>query len=240
MTDKATGKVAAVNRGASTVDVFALGGVIPGLPYPAWYAPSVGDQVILDWVGSQAYVASVSSGLSALSPGVYVSGASYSSPHTSRSTAAPSINTGGAIPFWCGQARQWSSMGIEVTTAATAGGLCRLGVYADGGGYPGNLLATPGSVPTTATGTQTVSFPSPFTLTPGIYWLGFQIEVAAATLRSVNGSVASLLGLQSPAGGSVMDGLYGTTGWVAGAMPAPFPAGLSQTPNLPLVFITAT
>ena len=43
----------------STVDVSMLGGVSTGLRYPAWYTPQVGDLVVVDWLGSQPYVAVV-------------------------------------------------------------------------------------------------------------------------------------------------------------------------------------
>lgn len=60
MTQKASAKVsvvhAATGDGPATVDVELLGGVVPGLRYPAWYTPQVGDLVVVDWIGSQPYV----------------------------------------------------------------------------------------------------------------------------------------------------------------------------------------
>lgn len=237
---RASGVVTAIGRGG-TVDVFAQGGILPGLEYPGWYAPALGDSVIVDWLNQQPYVSQAFTGTGVFAASSYTSGQSYSSPHTGRSTALPAINKGGAIPFLAARSAVWTSMGVEVTGAAGAGGLCRLGVYVDNGaGYPGALLATPGVVPTTAGGSQTVSFPSRLTLAPGLYWLGFQIEVSSSTLRSVTGSVAGLLGLRSAPGASVWDGFYGDgSGWSAGSMPGTFPTGVPQVSNLPLVLLTA-
>lgn len=57
---KASGVVEAVHPATSlspaTVDVQLLGSLIPGLRYPQWYTPSVGDLVVVDWIGSQPYV----------------------------------------------------------------------------------------------------------------------------------------------------------------------------------------
>lgn len=51
---RASGYVSAVN--GSLVDVVALGATLPGLPFPPWYAPQVGDSVIVSWLGSQPYI----------------------------------------------------------------------------------------------------------------------------------------------------------------------------------------
>lgn len=51
---RASGYVLAVN--GALVDVLALGATVPGLPFPPWYKPQVGDTVIVSWVGSQPYV----------------------------------------------------------------------------------------------------------------------------------------------------------------------------------------
>lgn len=57
---KASAKVLEVHSATdttpSTVDVLLLGALVPGLRYPAWYTPQVGDLVVVDWLGSQAYV----------------------------------------------------------------------------------------------------------------------------------------------------------------------------------------
>lgn len=61
---RVSAKVTAVHSSTSlvtpsTVDVSMLGGTSTGLRYPVWYTPQVGDLVIVDWLGSQPYVAVV-------------------------------------------------------------------------------------------------------------------------------------------------------------------------------------
>jgi len=51
---RASGYIQAVN--GALVDVLALGATVPGLPFPPWYKPQVGDSVIVSWLGSQPYV----------------------------------------------------------------------------------------------------------------------------------------------------------------------------------------
>ncbi len=60
---RASGYVQAVN--GALVDVLALGATVPGLPFPPWYKPQVGDSVIVSWLGSQPYVETM---LAAASP----------------------------------------------------------------------------------------------------------------------------------------------------------------------------
>lgn len=230
--------VAAVN--GTSVDVTALGGTMLGLPFPAWYAPQVGDAVVVDWLGSQPYVAECFAGRGQFAFGSYGSGSTYSSPHTGRSTCFPSVVSAGAVPFIAAQTASWAAMGTEVTSAAPAGGLLRVGVYADtGNGYPGALLASPGAMATTGVGVPMVSFAAPLTLQAGLYWLAFQIEGAQATLRSVTNSVSGFAGLPSPSGLATWDGFYSATGWSAGSLPNPFPAGVPGGSNLAFLFLTA-
>lgn len=61
MTDgKASARVVAVHAAAgsapATVDVQLLGSLAAGLRYPQWYTPTVGDLVVVEWLGSQPYV----------------------------------------------------------------------------------------------------------------------------------------------------------------------------------------
>jgi hypothetical protein len=60
VTAKASGWVTAVNAAVgaapASVDVNFLGSTTPGVRYPAWYTPQVGDQVVIEYLGSQPYV----------------------------------------------------------------------------------------------------------------------------------------------------------------------------------------
>lgn len=239
---KASATVTAVHPGgAPTVDVNLLGGQGAGLRYPAWYAPQVGDQVIVDWLGSQAYVADVFSGdgggLSAASVmTAYTPGRQYASPGTGSATCGPAVDSCSATPFPVGRAARFDLIGAEVTAAA-AGGLLRVGVYADNQqGGPGWLVLNAGAFPTTSTGLIQVSTQG-LLLVPGLYWLAAQVEVAAGGFRSVT-NTPGLAGVQAPAGGGVLDGYY-ATGVTPGALPNPYPSGTGQTANLPKVFLRA-
>jgi len=54
---RASGYVMVVN--GALVDVLVLGATVPGLPFPPWYKPQVGDSVIVSWLGSQPYVETI-------------------------------------------------------------------------------------------------------------------------------------------------------------------------------------
>lgn len=61
MSGNARAQVTAINPATAikprTVDVLLLGAITPGLRYPVWYTPKVGDDVVVDWLGSSPYVA---------------------------------------------------------------------------------------------------------------------------------------------------------------------------------------
>lgn len=236
---KATAVVTAVNNiGTPTVDVAMLGGTTPGLRYPPWYAPKVDDVVVVDWLGQQPYVAAAFAGATvagAVQP--FTSGSAYSSPSTGNSTCAIGVATCSATPIAIEHPALFSQISVEVTSPAAAGGVVRLGIYSDNGaGQPGPLLLDAGVVPTTTTGLVSITIAQ--LISPGLYWLAAQPEVAAATLRSVIGSVSGLWGLKAATGGIQLDGYFTSSGITAGALKDPYPA-TSQSPNLPKVFLRA-
>lgn len=56
---RASAKVTKVNTGdVRSVNVSLLGGEARNVRYPVWYTPAVGDLVVIDWIGSQPFVAS--------------------------------------------------------------------------------------------------------------------------------------------------------------------------------------
>lgn len=238
----AQGTVTAVHAGATpTVDVTSLGTTLPGLRYPAWYAPSVGDQVLVDWFGQQPYVAEAFAGTGAFTPAgavqPFLPGAYYSSPGTGNGTCNPAVGSCAATPLPVSRTTTFDQLGIEVTQASAAGAV-RLGLYADTGyGAAGALLADAGVVPSTGIGLATVAVA--LTLTPGLYWLAAQVEGAQAILRSVVNSVSGLYGLQAATGGVQLDG-YLAAGLPTGALPGPYPANVPQTSNLAKVLIRAS
>lgn len=60
MTDRTLAQITVINAATTssgpTVDAELLGTVVPGLRYPVWYTPRLGDLVVVDWVGSQPFV----------------------------------------------------------------------------------------------------------------------------------------------------------------------------------------
>jgi len=243
---RASGVVTAVNApgtGVPTVTVSALGGSLPNLRYPAWWAPQVGDRVLIDSIGQQFYVAEIFAGTGAYTPAgavqPFLPGAYYSSPATGNSTAGPAPNTCSVIPFPVSRQSTFDLLGVEVTQVAAAGGAVRLGVYRDTGyGAAGQRVLDAGAVPTTGLGLLTVGVA--LTLTPGLYWLAAQVEVTQAFLRSVTASVGGLYGLQATTGGVQLDGYYATSGITPGALPDPFPSSVGQAANLAKVLIRAS
>jgi hypothetical protein len=235
---RASGTVKAINPTAGTVDVTMNGGVSTGLQYPAWYVPVVGDQVVVDWLGSQPYVAEAFTGSILGAGSVFRPGGYYGSPGTGTATCSPGVGSCTAVPFGVGKPTRFDQLGIEVTTAAAAGGVIRLGIYADNGqGFPGLLLLDAGLVPSTAAGLVTVTIYQ--LLPPGLYWLAAQPEVAAGVLRSVTGTPPGMWGMPATSGGAVFDGFI-ATGIPAGALPGwfPVPSTLPYS-NVAKVFIHA-
>lgn len=127
-----------------------------------------------------------------------------------------------------------------VTTAGSAGAVCRLGIYKDDGtGNPGKLVLDAGTVDvTTTTGTKSITLGSDITLQPGLYWLCAAPQGGAttqATYKSFN--TAGQITPTDVSGGSVQYGLRATgiTGaladspTIAGGTAAPYLASVTTT-----------
>lgn len=236
---RSSATIKAVHATAGTVDVALNGGTATGLQYPAWYVPTIGDTVVVDWLGSQPYVAEAFNGIVLGAGSLFRSGYFYGSPGTGSATCAPGTGTCSAAPFGVGRPTWFDQLGVEVTTPAATGGTVRLGLYGDNGtGFPGHLLLDAGLVPSTTAGLVTVTIYQ--LLAPGLYWLAAQPEVAAGVLRSVTNSPPGMWGMPASSGGVVFDGFV-ATGVAAGALPEWFPAaGTSPYSNVAKVFIHAT
>ncbi len=132
-----------------------------------------------------------------------------------------------------------STFNIGVTTGQT-GGAAHVGIYADDGGYPGDLIYDSGAISgltstivVTKTGVAT-------TLNAGVYWIA-SIFTASGTFPSVTGSTANYsLGLNSLLGSDTAAHALATSGEAAtgisvagtyGALPATFTAGATLTLN---------
>ena len=137
------------------------------------------------------------------------------------STQAPTNNAVTAVPFSVGRATTFNQMALEVTVAAGAGGVARMGLYVDAGGPGALLFEATGTVDTTTTGVKTFTINQ---LVPvGEYWLAVLPQVAAPTLRAVgpmpNGRVGLAAATSAWAGGAVSSPASHSG---ATAMPTPF------------------
>ena len=116
-------------------------------------------------------------------------------------------------------------LAIHVSMAA-AGGVARMGLYADDGTlHPGQLIYDSGEINTTTTGPKTAAPPSPIVIakdTP--FWTCLLCGVAAPKVKSSDVACLSALGVDNIAVSWSRSGFYA---WrVYGALPAIHPAGM--------------
>lgn len=134
-----------------------------------------------------------------------------------------------AVPFFVPNAVTITSIGVEVESAAAAGGFARLGIFADDGySFPGELLVDAGTVATDSTGFKSVAL-SLFRR-PGWIWGAIVSDPTAptATFRARGNAEGDLVGhgwspaaSDSISGGIIIQGLQAGTG--PGPAARPFP-----------------
>lgn len=169
---------------------------------------------------------------------LYGSGLWYGPEVTSNNaTAAANLDELVHLPIVIGKRQRFDRIGITHTVAGTAGAVCRLGIYdSDDNGRPRNLLAGGATLDSTLiTGLEEVI---DVTLSPGVYWLAYVGQVAAATFRGLAIASNPRVGLanQSPADAA---GTLVQTG-VNGALPAVHnPATLVTGTKTPRILIRA-
>ena len=117
-------------------------------------------------------------------------------------------------------------LAIYISTAAAAGGVARMGLYADDGTlHPGQLIYDSGEINTTTTGPKTAAPPSPIVIAKGTpFWTCLLCGVAAPKLVSSNSACLSTLGTNNVGGGWSFNGFYVERAY--GALPATHPAGM--------------
>lgn len=82
--------------------------------------------------------------------------------------ASLTVNRLYLVPLIVPVRRAFDRVGVQVTTAASAGGTLRLGIYDSSGGVPNNCLFDSGSIASTTTGAKEAVLS--LTLDPGVYW----------------------------------------------------------------------
>jgi len=111
--------------------------------------------------------------------------------YTAFGTITPTLLRAWAFPLVLGTARTMDALSCYVTSAAAAGGIARLGVYANrGAAYtePDVQLYTSGDIATTASNALVTASPA-LTLGPGLFWLVVCFAVNAPTIRGLASGV---------------------------------------------------
>ena len=158
-------------------------------------------------------------------------------PHATRSTASPPLNRLFYSPFVVARARTFDRLAVETTVAASAGGVLRVGVYADAASFnwPGSLVAgSEQTIDATVTAgllAATVNL----SLAAGVYWFAVVAQVAAATCRSISSSLFAIADA-APTGASNLPAVFEAS--VSGSLPATAnPSSIGSGP--PLGFLRA-
>lgn len=150
------------------------------------------------------------------------------------STNTPGLNTLNAHRLQLDTQISASAFAAEVTSGGSTATL-RIGVYADNGGVPGELLYDSGSLAAATTGVVTATPGSPITLYPGTYWLAVVLQTAVSNMRGVVTAdlvamATSTLALQNTLAG------WGLAG-VTGALPNPWTGGNGTAGPTPRVAV---
>jgi hypothetical protein len=144
---------------------------------------------------------------------------------------APPLSALLVAPFLVGETATFNIIGCEVTAFATAGGVVRLGIYADNGhGRPGALVLDAGTVIST-TPNQNREIIISKQLTAGIYWLALDSQVVVASFRAMNPNIPPInVGTVGIAPVNAHSNAYYKSS-VTGAFPDPYgtPSGIAAT-----------
>ena len=155
----------------------------------------------------------------AMSPGI-ASGRYYTTPHGSTiTTLALGANILYCCPFFVPERTTWTEIGVEVTTAAAASSLLRVGIYRAYAGRPQALILDGGAKAADSTGLKTSTISQ--VLEAGWYFLAV-FSNGTPTVRAITDTATTLHGLTNT---TALDTLIGASA-TYGGMPNPFPASL--------------
>ena len=156
-------------------------------------------------------------------PPPHVSGRFYDSiiATGATTTLVLSVNTLYGVYFTVPKRATYVVLQLEVSSAAAAGKLLRLGIYNDSDGVPGSLVLDGGTVLADATGSRSVVISQ--VLNPGGYWLAV-VSDGTPTVRANNlTSGAHWHGFTS--GTDVTVHMGWSVAFTFAALPTPFTAG---------------
>lgn len=170
---------------------------------------------------------------------IFRSGLYTSQLHTSRTTTnlVSLLNYLHFAPIWVAQTVTVDRLGVEVTSAGSAGSVMRVGIYNNNSGVPGTLAVSTSALATTSTGLKEEAVSQQ--LTPGLWWLATVAQVAGPTVRA---TATSSVGLPSPSAYVASANVYTT--WVqasvTGALPSPAVASTTEATNIvPVIWLRA-
>lgn len=169
--------------------------------------------------------------------------------YASTGTYTPVAGDFWAIPFEITESRdRYNKICIEVTTAGSASGTIRWGIYDDVayGGYPNTLMAgmdisSAGvfTVPLSAAPATSATFTTTFVPDPGIYWLALKIDTAGTgqVYRALVGQSEQMPNLSATGAATQLNMGWKATGQATGALPGLFPGTATPQPSAPMVGI---
>lgn len=138
------------------------------------------------------------------------------------------INRLYAVPFRLNASTTFDRIGIDVATAAAAGGVARLGIFASdaAGALPGTLILDAGTVAIDTTGGKSITISQ--LLAAGVYWLAVVEQTATgAALRAI---VSYDPLIPYPTGASMFTGTAAPGGVSSGV--TSFSGALSSSPAI--------
>lgn len=135
---------------------------------------------------------------------------------TAISTSMGAANRIHFVPVHFGSNRTITTVGINVTSAGSAGAVVRLGIYNDSGGLPTTLIADWGTVATDSLGFKTLSI-SQDVVSSQWYWFALFCGVAVCNLSGSSNHISSAGA--ATAGGNTL-GRWENTSHTYGALPA--------------------
>lgn len=146
-------------------------------------------------------------------------------PHTgNRSTGTNTVGRLELCPRWFGRAIAIDKLAFETTVVSSAGGVVRLGIYANSKkeDFPDALLWESSTIAVdSGTGLKESATLGPKVFPPGLYWIGLVAQTASPTFRVSNAAVPIALPTSGAPGTGGTDIAYAKTS-TTGALPDPF------------------
>jgi hypothetical protein len=195
-------------------------------------APTV-DPTIHHYVATQAYQAG---GGDYFRSGYYSHGGFSSA---ALSTLVLAANQHFVRPFLVPVRRSFDRIGVNVTAAASSGGVLRLGLYTNDQGLAASLVVDAGAVASDTTGAKEAVVS--LTLDPGLYWVSCVAQTTGCTVTAYPSSMVTPMNAVSTAPPTTanVNGGRSITGNVSGALPASVAAAAQAGNSAPVVCLRA-